>query len=373
MKKLLIIFLMLIAGTAWAYDDFMPTMTANNVPYNAIIPAFEYSGYEGYLLFDNSVVTNAFHGGQAGDGGYAHATEVVLTFTHTIYGYTITADATDKTKSPTGWNIMGSADSGTHWTQIDTQTGVTWASNGEKKTFILASPMSVNAIDFIFTAGGVECSVQEMELLGTSYINLMSTATDDGVYALYNSTPVFITDTTAYVGADSNYLGQITALTFSNITNALKFAVTIPKGATINSAYISLWGSVNPLFDDAGMKAAIYLENNADPATWSDVSNFTTRYANLVSGSVDWSNASINHTGRNNTPDLKSLVQTLVNSSAVSGLAFFIAPISGCADPAWYIFNTSTNEKLSKRPMLYVDYTEAAPSGGAKQQIMMMW
>lgn len=373
MKKYIIILLLLITCTAWAYDDFMPTMTANNVPYNTINPAFEYSGYEGYLLFDNSVVTNAFHGGQAGDGGYAHATEVDLTFTHTIYGYTITADATDKTKSPTGWIISGSADGGTNWTSLDTQTGISWASNGEKKTFMFATPMSVNAVDFVFTAGGVECSVQEMELLGSPYIDLMSTATDDGVYALSASGPGFVTDTTAYVGIDANYLGQATAFTFNNMTNALKFTVTIPKGATINTAYISLWGIVNEAMGDDGMKAAIYLENNADPATWSDVSNFTTRYANLVPGSVDWSDASIDHTGRNNTPDLKSLVQTLVNKSAVSGLAFFIAPTTGCADPAWYIFNTSTNELLFKRPMLYVDYTEAAPGGGTKQQIMMIW
>jgi len=151
--------------------DVTTQMTANNAPSPYVCSASsEYNAsYPAWKAFDHDGTTS-LNGWISVDGNAFPAT---LTFdcntARTINSYTITHLTADGTAFAIGnFKLQGSAN-GSDWTDLDTQTGITW-SQGEMKTFTLGSPATYRYFQLYITtrAGGATdryCEVSELELI----------------------------------------------------------------------------------------------------------------------------------------------------------------------------------------------------------------
>jgi hypothetical protein len=193
---------------------------------------------------------------------------------------------------------------------------------------------------------------------------------DDALYGLNSSVPGFTTDTTAVTGRNKNIVGQVTAMNFTDVRMAIKFPIVIPAGSNIASAIMSGYGSDIGI-PMTGIKASVFAEADNTPATWSDLADYTTRRASVVTGSVTWNDATIATDGYNDSPELKTIIQGVVDLGETTGIALFVDPQSGCADPGVYAFRAYSDANDPKLTVHY--YTDSTPGSTAKQSIMMMW
>lgn len=191
----------------------------------------------------------------------------------------------------------------------------------------------------------------------------------DGVYVVASGTPTWVNDTTPLLTADDNAVGQVTSMDFVNVKMSLYFALStesksIPANQEIVTAYISLFGN-NIGVPMTDVKASIYLENDATSANISDLTSYATKRANAIAGSVIWDDATINTNNYNNTPELKTLVQTLADAGQIDRLLFFVDPTAGCSDPGVYAFKTG-KESAEFRPKITITYKPKTAGGGTK-------
>lgn len=133
-------------------------------------------------------------------------------------------------------------------------------------------------------------------------------------------------------------------------------SIGIPQGATITSAYIQFTADAD---DDGSTSLTIYGEdeNDADSYSSSD-DDITDR--DRTSASVNWSPGDWDTDDTYNTPEIKTLVQEIVNRggwSSGNDMAFIIKPNSGERDA--YSYDQST----SKAPLLYVEYQTSGGGG----------
>ena len=155
--------------------------------------------------------------------------------------------------------------------------------------------------------------------------------------------------TMALTGANlnANSGNQIVGLRFTN--------VTIPAGATINSAYLTV-NITSGSYDDPNL--TIRGSGEADTTAFTSTANdITDRWK--TSAAVAWSATGIG-TGAKNSPDLATLISEIL---AISGWAsgndmnFYLAGNSGSA------FRIDSYDNGSNAPQLTINYTEPAAGG----------
>lgn len=399
MKKYLIIFLMLIAGTAWATNRayFYGSTATLNIPYATFSTGIgsnasstiefktKLTGNNGCVFFQKG--TNFIRvnenlkievdldglvlatGATIADGD-THTVKIVAD--HTVPITTIYIDDVGQGAFP-GATI--------HWEAIDAIEAdyiIRPTTGAECEGFIYDFKITSGSSTILYlplTENDDDTSGNNFPTTSTGLIYATDFAyieqeTDDGVYVSVGGTPTFVTDTRPIIGGNLNAVGQATAMTLTDVRMALRFPLetAIPENSTISNA-ILIGVKADTGLSTSGVKASIFVENAVNPTTWSDLSNYSARRSNAVSGSVTWNDATISE-GLNNSPNISSLVQLVADQGAVSGFAVFVDPQSGCADPAIYGFTPYNGIDDAMRILL--TYTTAT-GGGTKQQIMMMW
>ncbi len=161
--------------------------------------------------------------------------------------------------------------------------------------------------------------------------------------------------------------GTVAALqAFTNRTQWLAFRfqnVTIPAGATITAATLSLWSAGTNL----GMNAKIFGNLTANPSTLSTTTNYISGLAETTN-SVLW-NATLTGSQFNDSPDISAIITELIGQGGwASGNAMLFilqAQSSGSrADIELYDGNSVEGAQLS------ITYT--APGGGTRSNLLLM-
>ena len=145
--------------------------------------------------------------------------------------------------------------------------------------------------------------------------------------------------------------------------------VTIPDGATITSAYLTLYFPA-PTQDEPDI--TIYGQDNGNPG------QFTTDNANIssrtrTSASVDWGSANLGSSARwVNTSNLSTIVQELVdNYSYASGASMVFVWKSRANDGARDCTVQSYDVSASEAAKLHIEYTESGGGGGSAVPVIM--
>lgn len=183
----------------------------------------------------------------------------------------------------------------------------------------------------------------------------------------YSSRSMGTRDSISSVPA-STYWGQVDLLYFignsANMTTALRFNnLNIPPGSTINSAYITIYSSVNQSFNSTAWAniGAEQVDNASQLASYAD---HESRKSN-VGTTVQWGpHAGL---GAANLPfqsaDLATVVQQIINRggwSAGNSIQFFVSPNpSTTADYQFrsYWSGTQTAHLIGFTPILVIDFT----------------
>jgi hypothetical protein len=180
----------------------------------------------------------------------------------------------------------------------------------------------------------------------------ISASSDDG--SELNTGVVQFTDLNSGAVNSLDSAGKWAALRFLN--------VTVPKGAVINSASISIV-PINTGEDEP--EVTLFSEAADSPATISAV-NFNISGRPLSSASVFWSSTNLGATGssRHSSPDISSLIQERVDSSGwVAGNPIMILIRSDAStiarDLKFWAFDNG-----SLIPELDIDYTISATITG---------
>jgi hypothetical protein len=162
---------------------------------------------------------------------------------------------------------------------------------------------------------------------------------------------------------------QITTSSFLvdqvNEWGAFRVAVTIPDGATIDVAYLTLQFDSGTL-DEPDL--TIYGEDTATPAAYSaGTATFTISSRSRTSASVDWGSTDLGAPGAFNSPSIVSIIEELMASySYASGayMAFmWTSRANDSARDAQVVFYDGNS---SQAPLLHIEYTEA---GGSAQNV----
>lgn len=105
------------------------------------------------------------------------------------------------------------------------------------------------------------------------------------------------------------YMGDYNATYYNNESGFRFLNVTIPNGATIDVAYLSLYGygSYDPTFPTLYIKG----EASDNPATYSTSANWLGR--SYGSQTTNWAVSSFGIGSWNNTPSIVDVVQEIVN------------------------------------------------------------
>lgn len=145
--------------------------------------------------------------------------------------------------------------------------------------------------------------------------------------------------------------------------------VTIPVGATITTAWIDLW-----VIDDATDEPnhTVYFEDAASPATFAatanNISNRTPTTATALLSSANLgigvSGGWISDVQAMPFPELKTIIQELVDSYDYSSGAPMVAIIQGSATTTRDLRRLDYSTDTTKAAKLHIEYTEAA--AGAK-------
>jgi hypothetical protein len=181
--------------------------------------------------------------------------------------------------------------------------------------------------------------------------------------AMYVVGDVYVTGATGgynylYIGKDSTYAVN---------TGIIFPSVSIPPGSTITAASITFYAYAE---STTTCSVTIAAENTAAPAsTYASQSDFTTRYGNLTSASVSWSNigAWSGSYAAYTSPDITSVIQAVVNLSGwASGNNIDIFLMNnGSSTNAYRKFEIYGNGSTNYLPVLSITYTSnilAAPT-----------
>lgn len=133
--------------------------------------------------------------------------------------------------------------------------------------------------------------------------------------------------------------------------------VTIPQGSTINSATMNL-NFVSASFDDPNV--LFYAEDVDDASAFAETTNNISGRT-PTSATVIWSQSSIG-TGTRTTPDLKTIIQEIVDRPGwASGNA--LVPICVGIDSSSFMRVRAYDGTPGDAASITIDYTEP-PSGG---------
>ena len=201
----------------------------------------------------------------------------------------------------------------------------------------------VTVLDLAAVAGrfGERCSVAVESVLVVA-------SADDGFWlnAAGVPTAIDITSNTISAGFDSS-------LSFTGHA-WLRFITTIPEGAPIVSATITLKGvtvSGTPLLK-------VHVEDAANPAAPTTAANADGR--SLAATAVDWDGIGA---GTQTSPDLAAVIQQAVNRVGFSGTLQIFVKDDGSGTGADNLINaTSYNGSAANAPTLDVTYGTAASS-----------
>lgn len=164
-----------------------------------------------------------------------------------------------------------------------------------------------------------------------------------------NSGAVAINSTTALVDAVNEYFGYYFA------------GVTIPNGATINVAYVTIYVPTGTLDEP---QHTIWFEGGSAPGVFTTVS-FSISGRTPTTATVVWDNANLGAPGYFNTPSLVAIIQELMASYSYAAGAPMVMVIQGGADGTrdlesrFWDFDSSTTYSAK----LHIEYTAA--SGGS--------
>ena len=184
-----------------------------------------------------------------------------------------------------------------------------------------------------------------------------------------NAWPIYIDPAVDYqVGASgddgyasgSGFEGSYSKLSFGQLYGTyihafVRFAVTIPVGATITNAYLSFVHNET----SGSPTGKIHVEEASDPAavtSWSNLNarSWSAEYVSIVDLYADnkW----------HNTPDISGLVQGVVDAYDFSSGAHTQFKIHGGGAGGYhvqYLFSWDYSDN-TKAPKLHIEYTEAA-------------
>jgi type IV pilus assembly protein PilY1 len=145
--------------------------------------------------------------------------------------------------------------------------------------------------------------------------------------------------------------------------------VTIPNGATIDVAYLTLYAPSSTL-DDPDW--TIYAHDNATPGAFTtDANNLSGR--TRTTAAVDWASADLGAPGWFNTSSIVSIIQELMGSySYASGaaMAFLATSRANDGDRDCRIRSWDYSSDSSFAGKLHIEYTPAAAGGSAVPAIM---
>ncbi len=201
---------------------------------------------------------------------------------------------------------------------------------------------------------------------------IVSASTDDCLCYWNGSAWVFPALTTTYVPA-----GYYSATGYK-LGGGMRFAgVTIPQGATIDTAYFTIVADYDFTVDTVNTR--ITGNDVDDAATWSDLADYQARRGTIVGGAnddyitsaqVDWD--AIEHFAVGtpyNSPEIKTIIQEIINRASWA---------SGNALVLWWddYDDRSTHIAVAQRqgasydhetydpPKLHIEYTPALPAVG---------
>lgn len=155
----------LILGRHWNYTaDQVPTMTSNTAPSGTASGSSRFStAYDYWHAMDDN---NSSFWSTASTGGAAYPSWLRYDFTSakTIRKYSVRARGDANNGSPRDWVLQ--ALSGT-WQTVDTVEGETAWANGERREFIVDSPISATAYRIYITLnnGRSSTNIAELELM----------------------------------------------------------------------------------------------------------------------------------------------------------------------------------------------------------------
>lgn len=173
-----------------------------------------------------------------------------------------------------------------------------------------------------------------------------------------------VEDASGFKAPSSWYTTDPLYWTGSAVTQALRFTgVTIPQGATIDSATLTVYSNANMGGATANDKVRVHGEDVDNASQIAGAADALARYANLTTANVDWyvwqANGPLAGADQPvESPDVKAVVQEIVNrASWASGNAmlFFIEDL-GTHDNA-LAMRSFFNGASGTFPQLQVTYS----------------
>jgi hypothetical protein len=134
--------------------------------------------------------------------------------------------------------------------------------------------------------------------------------------------------------------------------------VTIPKGATINTAYLTLRARANRT--STTVNTRISAEKADNPDTFADdKAAFDSRFANHTDARIDWDNIPAWTAGTDyNSPEIKTVIQEIVNRAGwASGNALVIFWEDFDARSTYNRVARSYDDDPTYAPKLHIEYT----------------
>lgn len=138
--------------------------------------------------------------------------------------------------------------------------------------------------------------------------------------------------------------------------------IAIPQGATINSAILKFFGDNG---EGTPPNITFYAEKSPDPQILTGT-NFNISTRNLTTSTVAWTSPVFTFGQYNSAPDIKSIIQEIVNQAAwQNGNAINIISDVGTSTIGNYNHTFSYDLYPSLSATLTIDYTVPIPSGGS--------
>lgn len=174
-----------------------------------------------------------------------------------------------------------------------------------------------------------------------------------------------------FIAASSDDAGQWgSTVTLADITISLFWAdyyaglrftnVTIPAGATVTNAYITL--NVNNSSVDSPEGLTITANDVDDAATFTTASNNISSRA-MTTASVSWPGADIG-TGAKDSPDIKTVIQEIIDRAGWSSGNDIVILLQGSSSSS---FTFVAYDNGSNIPSITIEYTTGG--GAARERV----